>query len=162
MLKGCHSALSKQRNLQYRVGTCYSINRKKKKRLDLKWDCTQLYLIDSKERISAAYMLPNKNVKTVYTQISNDERVPKDQAIETKCNKSTKGSSESVGCTQKEESVLKMKIICHKKREYTDNFLYSMCCFNDDSNYSLRRKFSHAITQRDKICLSQLVTYIAQ
>ena len=121
-----------------------------------------MYSIDSKERISAAYLLSNKNVKTVYTQISNDERVLKDQTIETKYNKPSKGSSESVGCTQKEESVLKMKIICHKKREYTDNFLCSMCCFNDDSKNSLRRKSSYAITQRHKICLSQLVSYIAQ
>ena len=133
-----------------------------KKWLDLKWNCTQLYSIDSKEQVTPAYMLPNKKCKTVCMQMSN-ERAPKDQNMETKYNKPTKGSSESAGYTQKEENVLKMNIRCHhKKRDYTDDFLYGICCFHDDNKYSFRRKFSHAINQRDKICFSHLVTYIAQ
>ena len=49
----------------------------------------------------------------------------------------------------------------HEKRQFT-NFLYDICCLDNESKYSLHHKISDAKTEAGKICVSQLENYISQ
>ena len=54
-----------------------------------------------------------------------------------------------------------MNIIHYEKRKVT-NFLYDICCLDNESEYSLYRKTSDAKTEAGKICVRQLENYILQ
>lgn len=73
-------------------------------------------------------------------------------------NKPAKGFSAIIGYTWKKENLLKWSIKHHEKW----HFFYGICSFNEDNEYSLYCKFSDTIAEGDKICVSQLVNYVAQ
>ena len=86
--------------------------------------------------------------------------VPLDQVLQKKYKKSAKGPSRIIWYTRRKESVLKWNIIHHEKRQFTD-FLYYICCIDDESEYSLHHEISDAKTEADVICVSQLENYIS-
>ena len=98
---------------------------------------------------------------TVKHTVNSGSGVPLDQALEKEYNKSAKGPSGIIGHTRRKESVLKWNIIHHEKRQFTD-FLYDICCLDDESKYSLHHEISNAKTEADEICVSQPENYISQ
>ena len=87
--------------------------------------------------------------------------VPMDQDLEKAYNKPAKGPSGIIGVSRKKETVCKWNIIMHEKRQFTD-FLQDLCCLDDNAEYSFHHEFSNAITEKDEICVKQLVDYMAQ